>query len=99
MLVTRAGIHKMLVRIANSEDPDQKQFDLGLHCLSVPLGRQLVFGILEHFPHNFFKILYPTSKIEWIKLSLLLMKSADQDQHFFHPINIGLTENQKFILC
>ena len=32
MLVFRAGIHKMLVRIANREDPDLS--DLGLHCLS-----------------------------------------------------------------
>ena len=36
----RAGIHKMLVRIPNREDPDQtaseKQSDLGLHCLFRP---------------------------------------------------------------
>ena len=32
MWVIRAGIHKMLVRIANREDP----FDLGLRCLSRP---------------------------------------------------------------
>ena len=37
-----AGIHKLLVRIANREDPDQtasfemKQSDLGLTCLSMP---------------------------------------------------------------
>ena len=37
MLVIRAGIHKMLVRIANREGPDQKkQSDLGLPCLSRP---------------------------------------------------------------
>ena len=35
MLVIRAGIHKMLVRISNSEDPDQTvSSDLGLYCLS-----------------------------------------------------------------
>ena len=37
MLVFRTGIHKMLVRIENREDPDQtlkKQSDLGLSCLS-----------------------------------------------------------------
>ena len=39
MLLFKTGIHKMLVRIANREDPDQtasfqKQSDLGLHCLS-----------------------------------------------------------------
>ena len=32
MLVFSAGIHQILVRIANREDPDQS--DLGLHCLS-----------------------------------------------------------------
>ena len=36
MLVIRAGIHKMLVRIANREDPDQNQFDLGQYCLTRP---------------------------------------------------------------
>ena len=40
MLVFRAEIHKMLVSIANSEEPDQntslkKQSDLGLGCLSM----------------------------------------------------------------
>ena len=43
MLVFRAGIHKMLVRIANREDPDQtsspKQSDLGLLCLSMPFWK------------------------------------------------------------
>ena len=32
--VIEAGIHKMLIRIANTEDPVQEQSDLGLHCLS-----------------------------------------------------------------
>ena len=41
----RARIHKMFVRIANREDPDQT--DPGLHCLSRLFGRQLVFKILE----------------------------------------------------
>ena len=41
-------IHNILSRIANCEDPDlKKQFDLGLHCLSIKslnfLCRQLVF--------------------------------------------------------
>ena len=62
MLVIMFGSHKMLVCIANREDPDhtasektlirllfQKQSDLGLHCLSEPFfSRQLVFKILEH---------------------------------------------------
>ena len=41
MFIIRAGIHILLVRIANRENPDQtasleavkKQSDLGLHCL------------------------------------------------------------------
>ena len=41
MLVSRAGNRKMLIRIANKEDPDltaalKKQSDLGLCCLSRP---------------------------------------------------------------
>ena len=37
MLVFRVGIHKLLVRIANREDPDlKKKSDLGLLCLSLP---------------------------------------------------------------
>ena len=49
-LVIRAEFHKMFVRIANTEDPDQtasvlqKQSDLGLPCLSRPF----VFEVLEH---------------------------------------------------
>ena len=43
MLVMMSGSHKMLVRIANREDPDQKQSDLDLHCLFKPFDRQLVF--------------------------------------------------------
>ena len=49
-LVIMAGIHKMLVRLANREDPDQKQSDLGLHCLSRPFCRTLVLEILENLP-------------------------------------------------
>ena len=37
MLVTRARIYKMHVRIANGEDPDQ-QFDLSQHDLSQHCG-------------------------------------------------------------
>ena len=37
MLVFRAGIHKMFIRITNREDPDlKKQSHLGLSCLSMP---------------------------------------------------------------
>ena len=36
ILVIRADIHKMLARITNREDPEQKQSDLGLNCLSRP---------------------------------------------------------------
>ena len=49
MLVISAGIHKMLVRMANREDPDQTY--LGLPCLSVGLfRRQEVLDILEQLP-------------------------------------------------
>ena len=37
MLFNRAGIHKMLVRIANREDPDYTDLELSL------LGKQVVF--------------------------------------------------------
>ena len=46
MLVIRAGIHKMLVRIVNREDPDQTE---GI------FGRQLELEILEHLPYSDFK--------------------------------------------
>ena len=53
MLVFRARIHKMLVRIATGNTLIrlllQKQSDLGLLCL-VLSGSQLVFEILEHLP-------------------------------------------------
>ena len=44
MLVFRAEIIKMLVFVANKEDPGktaslEKQSDLGLHCLSMALTR------------------------------------------------------------
>ena len=42
----RPGIHKMFVGIANRDYPDQTaSSDLGLGCLSVPFGSQLVFKI------------------------------------------------------
>ena len=34
MVVIWAGIHRMLVRMANKVDPDQTASDLGLPCLS-----------------------------------------------------------------
>ena len=34
VLVIKAGIHKMLIRIANRKDTVREQSDLGLHCLS-----------------------------------------------------------------
>ena len=50
MLFFTVAIRKMLVRIANREDPDQmKQSDLGLPTICLGLfGRQLVFKILDH---------------------------------------------------
>ena len=64
MFSFRAGINKMLVRIANREDPDQtsaavwspirlqKQSDLGLsYCLGL-FGRQLILDIFGTFTIN-----------------------------------------------
>ena len=45
-----AGIHKMLYRIANREDPDQTAYAV---CL-VLFGRQLVFHVLGHLPYMYF---------------------------------------------
>ena len=57
MFVFRAGIHKVLVRIANREDPDQmkKQSDLGLRSLSRPFWLATSVEILEHLPSLFCK--------------------------------------------
>ena len=55
LLVTRAGIHKMLVRIANREDPDQTASDPGLRCLPMPLWQATsvrnfkTFAVLSYF--------------------------------------------------
>ena len=55
MMVFRTGIHKMLVRKANREDPDQTTFEdasliwVCVVCLGL-FGRQVVFKILEHLP-------------------------------------------------
>ena len=55
MLVIRAGIHEMLVRIRNREDLDQTAPRSSLVwncvvCLGL-FGRQRVFEILEHLPY------------------------------------------------
>ena len=47
MVKIRAGIHKMLVRIANREDPDQTLIWVCTVSLGIS-GMQLVFAILEH---------------------------------------------------
>ena len=49
MLVFRAGIHKMLARIVNREDPES---GLDLCCLSRPFCQNttVVLEILEHLP-------------------------------------------------
>ena len=53
LVVFRAGIHKMLVRTINSEEPDDTAFLRSslfwfcAVCLGL-FGRQLVFEILEH---------------------------------------------------
>ena len=46
-LVIKAEFHKILIIIANRDDPDQTcPICLGL------FGRQLLFKILEHLPHS-----------------------------------------------
>ena len=53
LLVFRAGIHKIDVRKANKEDPDQIWVcPVCLGCLD----RQLVFKIIEHLLYAFFKV-------------------------------------------
>ena len=63
MVVIGAGIYKLLVRIANGEDPDQPAFqkpsDLCLSLLSMP-GRQLVFKILVHLSNPTYSHLLDT---------------------------------------
>ena len=52
MLVFKAGICKMLVRIANREEPDKTaSSEVCAACLGL-FGRQLVFKILEHLPYS-----------------------------------------------
>ena len=52
MLVARDIIHKMLVRVANREDPDQTSLIwVCTVCLGL-FGRQLKFKILEHLPYE-----------------------------------------------
>ena len=60
MLFIRTGVHKMLVKIADMEDPDQTvsdlqmQSDLILLCFLIPkafLGGQEVHKILEILKH------------------------------------------------
>ena len=56
MWVIRAGIHKILVRIANREDPDQTasyEAVLSGSALFVQalFDWQIEFGILEHLPY------------------------------------------------
>ena len=53
MLLLNAGRDKILVIIANRQDPDQtaseqKQFDLGLRCLSRPFWQAISVPNLEH---------------------------------------------------
>ena len=53
MLLFRTGSHKMHVKIANREDPDQlllqRQSDLGLLCLSIPFLYQTSVRNLQLF--------------------------------------------------
>ena len=55
MFVFRAEVNKLLGRIANRADRDQrassKQSDLGLHCLSLTFGQGTSLKKLEHLPY------------------------------------------------
>ena len=48
MLAIRAGIHKMLVRIANREDPDQTASEEAVCSICQCPFLQLVFKIFQH---------------------------------------------------
>ena len=47
MMVFRAGIHKLIVRIANREENNQKLVWFCAFCV----GRQLKFEILKHLQY------------------------------------------------
>ena len=64
-LLFRAGIHKMLVRITNREEPDQTY--LGRSCLYRPFFGRVVFEILENLPKSHFIIHSITSNMETIE--------------------------------
>ena len=50
MMDIRAGILKMLVRIANRENPDQTSLEAVWVCIGL-FGSQLVIHIVEHLSH------------------------------------------------
>ena len=53
MLVIRTGVHKILVRIVNREDPDQTV--LGPHCLSKPFWQGASVQNFKHISLSFLK--------------------------------------------
>ena len=53
MLVIKAGIHKMFVRIVNREDPD-----LSLHCLNRPFWQVFSFQNFRKFTENDLKHIF-----------------------------------------
>ena len=65
MMTIRSAIHKMLVRIANSEDPDLTASSEAMSSLIWDFtvcqglfGRQIVFKSLEHLPYYIWINLY-----------------------------------------
>ena len=50
MLVMKAGMHTMLVRIANREDPDRSSLIWVCTVCLGSFGRKLVFKNLKHLP-------------------------------------------------
>ena len=72
MLVFRAGIQIMLVRIADREDPDQTASGWVCFVCLGRFGRQLVFEIVEHKPY----ILGPLHQMVTGLLTLCLLGSS-----------------------
>ena len=58
MWVIRAEFHRILVRIANREDPDQTQSDLGLHCSPRPFWQATSIKNFRTYIVYILKLLY-----------------------------------------
>ena len=63
-MVFKADNNKMLVTIANREDPDQTLICLCAVCLCL-FGREVVFKILDHLPYSLNLYHAPNLQKEW----------------------------------